>query len=241
MVDVDAEYELYPAEHRGMKRSEVTEDGLDALKTYTSAIQPKYLLETVLAATGYKQGALVTATFPDDASINGFVRTLAAMGVTCAVDRQEPELGKAKTCIFMTRDLSYGRDDFEEISRLKKEDVDAYHRAMGAFLGYPEAAIDAFVDHGRTPAAELEAAGYRTGMTKRGSQEGVMWTQETKNSVFNSYAPAADTDALDGYEDRAGTRFQAVQAIEEAYDVVLQDIVEARAEALCGTPWGENR
>lgn len=246
MVDADAEYEVYQGRHSGTKRSEINRKGINALKAYADVIGAKATMETILAAVGYKHGTLVTQPFPDDAAIDRFVETLNAMGVTCAVDRQDPEAGKRKTCILLTRDESYSREDFEEISRLKEEDANAYHRELGEFLGYPGPDIESFIERGRTPPEELEATGeYRTGIMKRGGTDmeepEIAWTQPTKNSVFNAYAPSADPEALEEYERRAGTRFRAVQAIEQAYGIDLHDLSERYARDLSGSVWGEER
>lgn len=241
----EPEYELYQGEHGGTKRSEVTRDGLETLKEYRNVIGAKSTLETILAAAGYKYGALVTQAFPDDAAIDRFVETLNDMGVTCAVDRQDPAEGKEYTRVFVTRDESYTAQDFEEIQRRKETDEDTFHRELGDFLGYPEEDVETYVERGVTPPAELEEHEYRTGVVKEHGttqdEPAIAWTQETKNSVFNSYVPSAEPEQLEEYERRSRTRFRAVEAIEQAYDVDLHDLTESYAESLSGTPWGEDR
>lgn len=200
-------WERYEAEdaHAGL-----TTDGIEALLD-AEGVQDDEICSTLFTLAGYKEGTFID--WNDTDGYDRFVDAVNTMGGTVYTWETDGIYG-GKTLLLITRDDRYDPDAVADVMG-SGSDRDAW---LGTFLGFPSDDVAAWTD----PARE-------TATTKQLVQRyGDHLSAEDREDVerFN-YGTFADTPTgMERATRRARTRRNAFEALQAAYDVDLEPLLE---------------
>lgn len=183
----------------------LTADGIEALLG-ADGITDDETCSTLLTLAGYKDGTYVD--WSDTEGYEDLVATVNAMGGTVYAREQDGIYG-GRTMLIITRDDRYDVDEVAEAMG-SGTDRDGW---LGSFLGFPGEDIEAWLDPDR-----------ETATTKQLVQRyGDDLSEEERADVerFNHGTFADDHRGLERALDRARTRRNAFEAVQEAYGVDL--------------------
>lgn len=252
----------FPARHSGYKQSEITEDGMQTIEEYGKNLTTGGgVLLLAYTAAGYKHGCEVDGYFTKE-EVEDLTSTLNEMGVNVARRKREwggpDETGEREQYqLFATRDDQYDEEFFERFAELEEQykgqemslaqtitgpsdeqqdSMESFHRTYGEFLGYPEPAIDDYVQR-QYDADILKEIG--SGLAERirtivGGQDrsiedvSVSDDEASRSQIF--YGPADDEASLDDARRTSKTRYLTAKAIDDVYGTHLTERAEEYAE-----------
>ncbi|MDY6777970.1 MAG: hypothetical protein SVU32_04835, partial [Candidatus Nanohaloarchaea archaeon] len=185
-----------------------------------------------------------------EASSSRYTGALNDRGVTCAVRRRETddeddaEEGETDETdpdeeddaelyqLLLTRDLSYGEEEFQELRELREEDMRTFQEELGRFLGYPEEDVEAFAAN--ATALYLDRSGY-LGTPETPDDYDI--TDDDLRMALTFHAPRRGKDDHSDERRTARARYRALQAMDELYGTDFADRAHTYAERRRTDDW----
>lgn len=210
---------------------EVTGDGLAELKEIVqesdehvsdqlfSLNRPKEVLNLVLAVIGAKDGTDIYGRLPDMHTVERFVEVLNELGLNCGVKVTEFDHYPPFVRVFATRDDAYSIDEYRTFFAHRDAEV---HRMTGAFYGYPEEEIEAWINWRRSDDPDETVGVAATLAGEYGYDE---QTQERLMALIN-YMVRDREEAIDQAVQVANQRYQALKDVKEDYGVDFLEYLE---------------
>jgi hypothetical protein len=193
------------------------------------------LPNTVLAAAGEKNGAMLRATQRDKDVLEDHVELLNELGLDCYVVPDEVRFdghSMDNSAVYLTGNQVYRDQDDLPFGQGHSDD-----RFFGEFFGYPEGEVEAFVENGMWPEGlTIEDGIFAPINYERGSDHVFIpeflarefgYSEEDQRRVgsLTNYTIREDEDSVQDAINVANRRFERLQEIEEEFGVELTHLV----------------